>query len=43
MKLAIPFKLNNEKNDELASEFNIKFTRNNSIQKLIVFLKKYKD
>lgn len=43
MKLAIPFKLNNEKNDKLASEFNIKFTRNNSIQKLIVFLKKYKD
>lgn len=41
MKLAIPFKLNNEKNDTAANEFNIKFTKKNSVEKLIVFLKKY--
>lgn len=41
MKLAIPFKLNNEKNDTVANEFNIKFTKKNSVERLIIFLKKY--
>ena len=39
MKLAIHFKLNNEKNDTIANEFNIKFTKKNSVEKLIIFLK----
>lgn len=41
--IAAPFKLNNE-NDEDIGEFNIKFDSNkNSINKLIEFVKEYKD
>ena len=43
LKLAIPFILNNELNDQVA-EFNITFDKNkNSVEKLLDFIDKYKD
>lgn len=44
MNLAIPFKLNNEKYDEVADEFNLKFnSERNSEEKLIEFAETYQD
>lgn len=42
-KLAIPFKLNNEKINEKVSEFNIKFNKDSKLEKLIAFIQEYPD